>query len=75
MFFGKFADEGDNPVNNPNIYNVDGDNRLSPGLQPLTSGSVLKIRLICVFFNPVPKKNVLWRKLFCCLLQKYPFKL
>ena len=32
MFFGQFANEGGNPVNNPNIYNVDGDNRLSPGL-------------------------------------------
>jgi hypothetical protein len=30
-------------VNNPNIYNVEGDNRLSPGLQSLTTGSVLKI--------------------------------
>jgi hypothetical protein len=29
MFYGKFA----NPVDNPNIYNVDGDNRLSIGLQ------------------------------------------
>jgi hypothetical protein len=28
MFHGKFA----NPVDNPNIYNVDGDNRLSTGL-------------------------------------------
>ena len=35
MFCGRFADEGDNPVNNSNIYNVEGDNRLlSPGLQP-----------------------------------------
>jgi hypothetical protein len=44
MFNGKFADEGDNSVNNPNIlyYNVEGDNRLSPGLWPLTIGSVLK---------------------------------
>jgi hypothetical protein len=28
MFFGKIADEGDNPLNNPDIYNVEGDNRL-----------------------------------------------
>jgi len=28
----KFAEEGDNPVNNPHIYNVEGTNRLSPGL-------------------------------------------
>ena len=27
MFYGKFSDEGDNPVNNPNIYNIEGDNR------------------------------------------------
>ena len=39
MFLGKFADEGDNLENNPNIYNVEGNNRLmtvynrlSPGL-------------------------------------------
>jgi len=30
-------------VDYPNIYNVEGDNRLSPGLQPLTMGKVLKI--------------------------------
>ena len=47
MFYGKFADKGNNPVN---IYNVEGNNRLSPGLQPLTTGSVLKIP----FFSPVP---------------------
>ena len=40
MFYGKFADEGDNPVNN--IYDVEGDNRLSPGLQHLTTGSALE---------------------------------
>ena len=27
MFCGKFAEEGDNPVNNPNIYNIEGDNK------------------------------------------------
>ncbi len=43
MFNGKFADDENNPVNNTNIYNVEGDNRLSPGLQFLTNGSVLKI--------------------------------
>ena len=43
MFNGKFADEGDNSVKNPSIlyYNVEGDNRLSPSLWPLTIGSVL----------------------------------
>lgn len=44
MFYGKFADEGDNPVNNTNKYHVDENNRLSTGLQPLITGSVLKIR-------------------------------
>ena len=48
MFFGNFADEVDNPVNNLNIYNVEGDTRLSPGVQPLKTGSVLKTR---VFFQ------------------------
>ena len=24
MLYGTFADKGDNPVNNPNIYNVEG---------------------------------------------------
>ena len=65
MFFVKFADEGDNPVNNPNMYNVEGDNpvnnpnmynvegddRLSPDLQHLTTGSVLNNPC---FFSPVP---------------------
>jgi len=50
MFYGKFADGGDNPVNNANIYNVEENNRLSPGLQPQSTESVLKIR----FFSPVP---------------------
>lgn len=26
MFYGKFADEGDNPVDNTNKYNVEEDN-------------------------------------------------
>jgi hypothetical protein len=43
MFFGKYTDEGDNLVENPKIYNVEGDNRLLFGLQTLTTGSVLKI--------------------------------
>ena len=37
MFHGKFADEGDKPVNNPNIYNVEGDNMLPPDLQQVFS--------------------------------------
>jgi hypothetical protein len=51
MFFGKFADEGDNTVNDSSIYYVEGTNMLSPSLQPPTAGSVLKI---CAFFSPVP---------------------
>ena len=43
MFFGKIAAEGDNPLNNPDIYNVEGDNRLLPGRQSLKNGSVLNI--------------------------------
>jgi len=39
-FFGKFVDNGDNPVNKPNIYNVEGNIRLSPGRQSMTTGSV-----------------------------------
>jgi hypothetical protein len=36
MFYGKFDDKGDNPVNYPSIYNVEGNNRLSPGLRSTT---------------------------------------
>jgi len=43
MFYGKFADEGNHLVDNPNIYNVEGDNMLSPGLPPITTESVFKI--------------------------------
>jgi hypothetical protein len=46
MFYEIFADEGDNA-----ICNVEENNKLSPDLKPLTTGSVLKIR---VFFSPVP---------------------
>jgi hypothetical protein len=45
MFYGKFADEG----NNPNIYNVEGDNKLSAGLQPLTPESVFNSSVIVYF--------------------------
>ena len=51
MFYGKFPDEGNNLVDNPNIYNVEGDNKLSPGLQTLTSESVFKIRFFTVQFR------------------------
>jgi hypothetical protein len=39
MFYRKYADEGDNPVDNPNIYNVEENNRLSPGLQQVVAQS------------------------------------
>ena len=44
MLYGKFTDKRDIPVNNTNIHNVDENNGLSKmfGLQPLTTGSVLK---------------------------------
>jgi hypothetical protein len=61
--YGKFDDEGNNPVKNPNIYDIEGDNRLSPGLQPMTTVSVLKT----VFF--------LKPKLFSHLLQNKTFRL
>jgi hypothetical protein len=57
MLYGKFANEGNNPVNNPNIYNVQGENRLSPGLQPLTTGSVFNILFFsfqfrnCIYYS------------------------
>ena len=63
MFYRKFADERDNQVNNPGIYNVKRDN-----LQPLTTGSVLKIYLFifsvqfrnCIFYtgNSSAKQNI-----------------
>lgn len=46
MFYGKFTDEGDNTVNNPKIYDVEGNNRLSPDLQPVFVFSILKIILL-----------------------------
>ena len=49
MFYGKFANEGDNSMNNLKIDNVEGDNRLSPGLQLLTTRSMLKMHF---FFQP-----------------------
>ena len=58
MFYGTFADEGINPMDNLSIYNVEGDNMLLPGLQPLTTESVFKIRFflqssyVIVFFTP-----------------------
>jgi hypothetical protein len=50
MFYENVYDKGDNLVDNPNIYNVEGDNWLSPGLQPLTTTSVVKILFFSVRF-------------------------
>lgn len=41
-FFGKFADEGDNPVNNPNILNVEGDNLKCVAKQNIQVLDILK---------------------------------
>ena len=57
MFYRKFADKGDNQVNNPNIYNVEGDNRLSPSLQQFITRSTTPYKWKCVenkmFFQSV----------------------
>jgi hypothetical protein len=63
MFYGKYPDKGNNPVDNPSIYNFEGDNRLSPSLQPLTTGIVLKILFFfqssSVIVFSVPEINLL----------------
>jgi hypothetical protein len=41
MFYGEFADDEDNPVNNTKIYNVEGNKKLSPGVLLLLHFSVL----------------------------------
>jgi hypothetical protein len=57
MFYETFADEGINAMDNLNIYNAEGYNMLSPGIQPLTTESVLKIRVCtvqlcnCIFYS------------------------
>ena len=48
MLYEKFANEGINAMDNLNIYNVEGYNMLSPGIQPLTTESVFKIRVCTV---------------------------
>jgi hypothetical protein len=57
IFYGKLADEWDNPVDNSNIYNVKEDNRLSPGIQPLTTGSVVNICFLFRNFSST-KQNI-----------------
>jgi hypothetical protein len=59
--YGKFDDEGNNPVKNPNIYDIEGDNRLSPGLQPMTTVSVLKTVFFLkpeIIFSSSTKQNI-----------------
>ena len=46
--FRKFADEGDNPVNNPNIFNIEGNHMLSPDLQHLVARSTTRDKRKCV---------------------------
>jgi hypothetical protein len=65
MFYGKFADKGDNPVNNTNIYNVEEDNRLLPSLQPLTTGSELKILFFSVQFRSCIFYTVNYLVVYC----------
>jgi hypothetical protein len=43
----------ENMEDNPNINNVDGENSLLTDLQPLTTGSVLKILIFPVRFGKV----------------------
>ena len=45
QYLRQIADKAYTPVKNSNIYNVEGNNRLSPGLQLLITGSVLKLPL------------------------------
>ena len=56
IFRGKFVDVGDKSMNNPSIYNVEGANRLSPGLQPQPTESVLTFLFFvrfrnCIFYS------------------------
>jgi hypothetical protein len=44
------------PMNTPNIFDVEGNNRLLPGRQPLTTGSVLKI---CFFSNCICSTDII----------------
>ena len=49
-FTENISDEGNNTIDNPNIYDVDGDNRLSHCLQLLTTRGVLESRVSSVLF-------------------------
>ena len=48
MFYRAFADDGDNPMNNPNIYNVERGNRLSLALQQVQAWSTTLDNRKCV---------------------------
>ena len=55
MFYGKFADKGENPVNNSNIYNhVEGTNRFSPDVPTFAIPDDRKFVENPVFISPVP---------------------
>lgn len=41
MFLQKIVDRGDNPVDNPKIYNVEGQNSVSPSLQQVVIQSTM----------------------------------
>lgn len=58
-------DEGDHPLDNPNIYNVERDNEMSLGLQPLTTGSTLQIRLFLVRFGQCDLHTGKYVVVFC----------
>lgn len=64
MFYGKFAVEGDNPLNNANIYNVEGDNKLSS----LSTTHVNREGVENLFFS------VQFRNILCCVMQNKIFK-
>ena len=48
MFYEIFADERDNPVNKPNIYIVERNNMLSPGLRHAVVRSTTRDNRKCV---------------------------
>ena len=65
ILYGKFTDKGDILVTNPNLHNLEDNNGLSTmsGLQPLTTGSVLKILFSVRFRNHIfYTGNNFWKK-------------
>jgi hypothetical protein len=69
MLYGK-CDDDFNPVDNQNMHNVEGDQRLSPGLQSLTTRNMLKIRFVC----PVPQLCFLKQELIFYKTKHSSFK-